>query len=170
MKIEELDQQEEWKAKFKEFADSPKGFILLAGSNGTGKTTCAEAMYQNARVILENPQHDEKMFFTQVDLNMKWEADRVRWGSTLYLCERLCNVKLLVLDDVGTRKPSEAYKDFIYSIIEKRERNKDTLGTIITTNMNAHQMREKFGDAIISRVASGVVCRFEGKDRRFQEF
>jgi len=170
MKIEELDQPEELKAKFKDFTVRPKGFVLLAGGNGTGKTTSAEAMYQNARIRLENPQHDAKMFFNQTDLNMRWESDRVQWGSTLYLCERLCNVKLLVLDDLGTRTPSEAFKDFIYVVIEKRERNKNTHGTIITTNMNANQMRDKFGDAICSRAASGQVFRFEGRDRRFKEF
>ncbi len=170
MKIEDLDQPEDWKAKFKEFADDPKGFILLAGKNGTGKTTSAEAICDNARIRLEDPNHYDKIFYTQVDLFMKWTQDQKKWGETSFLCNKLINVRLLVLDDVGTRRPSEAYKDFIYAIIEKRERNKLNVGTIITTNLNSSDMRERFGDAIISRVASGQVFRFEGNDRRFKEF
>tara|TARA_R110002126_G_scaffold55740_2_gene149468 strand:- start:1477 stop:1989 length:513 start_codon:yes stop_codon:yes gene_type:complete len=170
MKIEELDQPQEWKDEFQKFADNPTGFLLLAGKNGTGKTTSTEAIYQNARIRLENPQHDTKIFFTQVDLFMKWTKDQKRWGDTSYLCDQLTNVRLLVLDDLGTRSPSDAYKDFLYAIIEKRERYKHLLGTIITTNLNSEQMRDSFGDAIISRACSGKVFKFVGEDRRFKEF
>ena len=170
MKIQELNQPDDWKEKFLAFAADPKGFMLLAGKNGTGKTTATEAIYDQARIRLTNPQDDEKMFFTQVDLFMRWTKEMKQWGETTYFCERLCNCRLLVLDDLGTRSPSEAYKDFIYAIIEKRERNKDDVGTILTTNLNSAQMREMFGDAIVSRVASGQVFRFEGKDRRFKDF
>lgn len=170
MKIEELNQPEEWKKSFLEFAKNPVGFILFAGSNGTGKTFSAETILQNSRVFIKSQQEDDKMIFTQADLYFKYMKDLKEWGETLYLCERLTKVKLLVLDDLGTRPPPDGFKDFIYAIIEKRERNKDSLGTIITTNLNAKQMRETFGDAIISRIASGQVFRFEGKDRRFKEF
>ena len=170
MKIEEINQPDDWKAKFLSFARAPVGFMLFAGKNGTGKTTSAESIFENSRIVLKNPQHDAKMLFTQVDLFMQWMKDTKRWGDPTYLFERLVSVRLLVLDDVGTRAPTEAFKDFIYAVIEKRERNKSEVGTIITTNMNSAEMRDKFGDAIVSRVASGQVFRFEGKDRRFKDF
>lgn len=166
MKIEELDQSEEWKKSFLEFAQKPTGFILFAGKNGTGKTFASETIFNNVRIW----QHEEKMFFTQTDLNMRWTADVKQWGEASYLCQRLYEAKVLVLDDIGTRTPSEPFKDFIYAVIEKRERSKDTLGTILTTNLNSAEMREMFGDAIVSRIASGKVFRFEGPDRRFKEF
>ena len=166
MKISELDQLPEWKAKWSEFARTSLGFMLFAGKNGTGKTFASETVFNSVYV----PPHLEKMFYTQVDLNMRWTKDMKQWGEVTYFLERLCTAKILVLDDFGTRCPSEAFKDFLYSIIEKRERHKDELGTIITTNLNSTQMREMFGDAIVSRVASGQVFRFEGKDRRFKDF
>lgn len=165
-KIQELDQLQDWKDKFIAFAMKPRGFLLFAGKNGTGKTYSSEAIYDSVIV----PIIEEKLFFTQVDLFMKWQKDMREWGEVSYTHQRLVEARLLVLDDIGTRMPSEAFKDFLYAVIEKRERWKDDVGTIITTNLNSTQMREMFGDAIVSRVASGQVFRFEGKDRRFQEF
>lgn len=143
--------------------------MLLAGKNGTGKTTIAESIYHTAR-IPHHPTAETKLFYTQVDLFLAWQKQQSEWGQTAYLLERVIEPKLLVLDDIGTRKPSESFRDFIYAIIEKRERQKEIIGTIITTNLNSESMRVMFGDAIISRVASGEVVRFEGKDRRFKDF
>lgn len=170
MRIEELDQPDDWKRQFLEFAREPYGFVLFAGKNGTGKTTAAYAIMGQANVDRGDPKFDFRMGYTQVDLFMEWTKVMKQFGEVSYFYERLATAYILLLDDVGTRAPSEAYKDFIYAIIEKRERNKDTLGTIITTNLNSSEMREMFGDAIVSRVASGKVFRFEGKDRRFKDF
>lgn len=164
--IQQLDQIQDWKDKFMDFAMNPRGIMLFAGRNGTGKTYSAETIFDAVRI----PMIEEKLFFTQVDLFMKWQKDVREWGEAIYLYERIQEAKLFVIDDLGTRMPSEAFKDYLYAIIEKRERNKDTRGTLITTNLNSEQMREMFGDAIVSRVASGQVFRFDGKDRRFNQF
>lgn len=173
MKIEELDQKEDWKKQFIAYALNPVGFLLIAGKNGTGKTTVAESILENATMKYRHPQEplcDEKLLYHQATLFMKWTEERMRWGQTTYLCERLNTVKLLVLDDFGTREPPPSFKDFLYTVIEHREREKENIGTILTTNLNAIEIREKFGDAIVSRIASGKVFRFEGEDRRFKEF
>lgn len=166
MKIEDLEQPEAWKEDFIEFSKKPSGFILLAGKNGTGKTYTARAIFSQVQL----QSIEEKMFFTQTDLNMRWQSDVKQWGEASYLCHRMTEARLLVLDDIGTRAPTEAFKDFLYAIIEKRERKNGVVGTILTTNLNSKEMREIFGDAIVSRIASGKVFRFEGKDRRFKEF
>ena len=171
MRIQDLDHSEETKSILSAFAASPRGFLILVGNNGTGKTFCAETAFKCSSVRNENPgQIDDKLFFTQSDLNMKYSADVRQWGYPDYLYTRLSTAKLLLLDDLGTRTPSEAFKDFLYAIIEKRERNKNLIGTIITTNLNREAMRVAFGDAIVSRIASGKILRFDGKDRRYNNF
>jgi DNA replication protein DnaC len=166
MEIQDLNQIQEWKDQFTEFKDNPVGFLLFAGTNGTGKTFAAQTIFRKIKI----PTSEERLFFTQSDLNIKWQETITRPGETLYLLQRLSEARILVLDDIGTRPPTEAFKDFIYCVIEKRERNKRQLGTILTTNLNSKQMREIFGDAICSRIASDRVFRFEGKDRRFKDF
>jgi DNA replication protein DnaC len=60
--------------------------------------------------------------------------------------------------------------DFLYWIADQRYENRDTQGTIITTNLNAQSMREIMGDAFTSRVASGICIRHDGPDRRADKF
>lgn len=154
----------------KAYAVNPKGFMLLAGKNGTGKTFAAQTVFDEFFPRDFHPEFQEKLFYTQADLNLLWQKQMADWGNCLYILEKIVYSKLLVLDDIGTRVPSEAFMDFLYSIVDKRYREKDSLGTILTTNLNAQSMREKFGDAFVSRVASGICFRLEGEDRRFKDF
>ena len=150
------------------FYQFPYGFFLMAGTNGTGKSFTAEVIYQkHSSFRLPQYDHDESWFITQADLNEIWLQSK---GETFELSQGLKKTKLLVLDDLGTRMPSSAFLDFLYALLDFRWRNRMTLGTIITTNMNSEKMREYFGDAIVSRVASDQVIRIDGLDRRFKSF
>jgi len=156
--------------KIQAFARNPKGFLLLAGANGTGKSFVAEVIYQlHARYKLPYYDMDEAFFINQASLNERWLREKSE-GNSFELCDRLQKTKLLVLDDLGTRSPSDAFGEFLYAIIDYRWHSRDTLGTIITTNMTGKVTREKFGDAILSRIASGINIRFDGEDRRIIDF
>lgn len=164
MYINDLDQPEQWKSEFEDFAKKAAGMMLLTGKNGTGKTYSANAIYNSMRVS----KMQDRFFITQSDLNLKWLKYLKEYSDATYLAERYSEAKVLVLDDVGTRAPSESFKDFLYTIIEKRDRIKKTAATIITTNLNADELRNTFGDAIISRIACDSVYVFDGVDRRFK--
>ncbi len=164
--VDEIDQPEEIKDCLKQFSKNPQGFLLLSGWNGTGKTYAAEAVFNSFYC----PDSDYHMFTTQTDLNLRWQKQIKEWGETTYLLNQVIMTKLLVLDDIGTRVPTEAFMDFLYAVIEKRDRNRALVGTVITTNMNSSDMRLKFGDAFTSRVASGKCFRLESKDRRFKDW
>jgi DNA replication protein DnaC len=165
-KLTEIDQKPDdyMKAIFA-FAGNPKGFLLISGTNGNGKTFTAKAIYE----IFWSPVSDNQ-FWNLADLRMKWQADYGRFKTTDYLLGEIVKAPLLVLDDLGTSRPSEAFMDFLYIIADKRESLKHTHGTIITTNLNSKSMREIFGDAFTSRVACGVCLRHDGPDRRPMNF
>jgi DNA replication protein DnaC len=112
---------------------------------------------------------DEAFFINQADLNERWLHAKNEHGS-LELSGRLKETKLLVLDDLGTKTPSDTFGDFLYGIIDYRWNHRSALGTIITTNMTGKITRERFGDAILSRIASGIQIRFDGEDRRIVDF
>lgn len=166
MGIMELDQSEEMRCHLNAFAASPRGFVLLSGKNGTGKSYASlEAYNAFSPYRLPDFDHDVAWFITQAELNLLFSE-----GNTKYLLEELIKSTLLVLDDIGTRTPSEAFMDFLYALVDKRYTLRNKKGTIITTNLNATSMRQMFGDAFVSRVASGKCFRLEGKDRRFNDF
>lgn len=170
-KLSEIDNKTpDQMSKILAFSKNPKGFLLLAGSNGTGKSFVAQCIYEvNSTFKLPYYDMDESFFINQSDLNERWLAEKMD-GNALELGRRLKQTRLLVIDDLGTKKPTDAFGDFLYSIIDYRWNHRDNLGTIITTNMNGQVTRERFGDAILSRIASGILMRFEGKDRRIIDF
>lgn len=148
-----------------DFLAKPFGFLLIAGKNGNGKTFAAQALFEH----FWHPHGDNK-FWTQADLNMKWHEVLAQYKNANYFLKELSSAPLLVLDDIGTRKPSEGFMDFLYALADKRYSSRGTFGTIITTNLNATTMREQFGDAFVSRVASGICVRHDGPDRRCMKF
>lgn len=171
-KLSEIDKKTpEQMEKIMRFAKNPKGFLLMAGANGRGKSFVAQAIYEEHSTFkLPYYDMDESFFINQRDLNERWEHSKMEKGS-LELSGRLKQTKLLILDDLGTRTPSDAFLDFLYGLIDYRWNHRDSLGTIITTNMTGKITREKFGDAILSRIASGIQIRFDGpEDRRIIDF
>lgn len=150
--------------KLKQFCNFFKGFLLLPGSSGTGKTYASVCCMKE---FLK--KHDECCFVNTANLYVKWLALKQEGTSELPLVHRLSEYRLLVLDDLGTRTPTEAFLDFIYLITNNRSTNQN-VGTIISTNLNHADMREKLGDAITSRICSGMIVKFNGKDKRLPMF
>lgn len=170
-KLKEIDEKTpEQMEKIVAFAKKPKGYFLMAGSNGTGKSFVAQVIYElHASYKLPYYDMDEAFFINQSDLNERWQREKTDFSSFEF-GTRLKKTKLLVIDDLGTKTPSDAFGDFLYGIFDYRWSHRDELGTIITTNMNGKITRERFGDAILSRITSGIVLRFEGRDRRTVDF
>lgn len=168
MKINELDQPDDLKRYLNAFAASPRGFLMLSGDNGLGKSFCALAAY-NAFSPYKLPayDHDIAWLITQANLNVLWQKFNIDGHSTLSLLDNMVKTKMLILDDLGTRRPTEAFADFLYAIVDGRYCNRFDRGTIITTNKTIEKLRDYLGDAIVSRIASGKCFKFEGEDRRF---
>jgi DNA replication protein DnaC len=166
--FDHMNQSEDDKKELLEYANNPKGFIIFSGTNGSGKSYAAEAIFNlNTHLRLPYYDSDKAIFINQADLNIKINSNP---DDKAYFTDTYKNVKLLIIDDLGTRKPTDAFLDFLYSLIDYRWRNKEKLGTIVTTNRNAKEIREMFGDAFLSRVASGIVKKWSHPDRRVIDF
>ena len=166
MHTKEIDQPTEVKDFMVNFALNPTGMLLLAGMNGTGKSFASRAVFDDFNPPMSTMEFDDKIFTSQASLNIKWQEVMNKYSTTLYLLKKFCYPKLLILDDIGTRTPSEAFLDFLYAIIDYRYENRHNRGTIVTTNLTSELMRLKFGDAFVSRAGGGKIFRLEGKDRR----
>lgn len=170
MHTKNIEQPADIKDFLSNFSQDPKGFVVLAGMNGTGKTYASRAVYNDFSPDVSSLEFDDKVFISQTMLNTKWQETMKKFSCSLYLLKQLIYPKMLILDDIGTRKPSESFLDFLYAVVDHRYEDRSQKGTIITTNLNSKDMREIFGDAFVSRIGSGRAFRFDGNDRRIQSF
>ena len=70
---------------------------------------------------------------------------------------------MLVLDDLGVRKPSEGMFHLLFDVLEIRKARP----TVITSNKTLDELCEIYTDGrIYSRLAAGTVMTIGGEDRR----
>lgn len=128
------------------FAQSLTGWLLLLGGYGCGKTHLAAAVANQA--VREGVP---TLFLTVPDL-LDWL--RYSYGSTESnfeeRFEEIRNIRLLVLDDLGTQNATAWAQEKLYQIINYRYTNR--LPLVVTTNLEL--------DEIEGRVRS----RLEDKD------
>jgi len=147
-------------SKYKAFAKDPSGFMIFGGETGRGKT------YTACAILNERFKYEiDGLFIFFPDMYQKWKLEDER--GRIHFLKSLCEYKLLIIDEMN-RKPSEAFFDFIFSIIDKRYSSK--LGTIITTNLTQDEMSKSYGSAFVSRISSGFKLRFKGPDYRSTPF
>jgi DNA replication protein DnaC len=141
------------------YAQSLKGWLLLLGGFGVGKTHLAAAI-ANFAVSLGVPT----LFLTVPDL-LDWL--RFAYGSqeedfeTRF--EEIRNINLLVLDDLGTQNATPWAQEKLYQIFNYRYTNH--LPTVITTN----QALDEIEGRIQSRLRDPglvTVVRIEAPDYR----
>ena len=73
------------------------------------------------------------------------------------------DASLLVLDDLGVRKPSEGMFHLLFDLLELRK----SVPTIITSNKSVDELCELYPDGrIYSRLAAGTIMVISGDDRR----
>jgi DNA replication protein DnaC len=157
--------------ELKEFLKNPSGFILLTGMTGRGKSYVAmHIYYQFTPYELPMFDHDIAWFMNMSELPLILDKARKEYGDTVGLMEEMSGSNLLILDDLGTmRDPSPSFADFIYLLVEKRHQRRDTKTTVVTTNLTSSQIRERYGDAFLSRIASGKNYKLEGEDLRISK-
>lgn len=155
-------------------ANNPKG-------TGNGKTTASCIIlneYLAQRVIREiqkveriddipaifiNASKYQNMFNAMFrgTIPMKEEASEAFYN----LKKTLKKVKLLILDDIGVRDATDAYKSEFYELID--DRVNEGLATIYTSNVPTADLEKILDDRIASRIeGSTLPVPFGGEDMR----
>src|SRR5438876_10510681 len=124
-----------------------KGLVLMGGC-GTGKTHLAVAALQE---IIQSDKPGKLLFSNFQDLIQEIQAsfDPESPVDKSEILRPLLEADLLVLDELGSQKPSNFVHDILYYVINTRYNNVRT--TIFTTNY-ADDLTDRIGDRLCSRL------------------
>jgi len=122
--------------------------LLLTGGCGTGKTHLAVAALLE---IIQSGKSGKVLFSNFQDLIQEIQAsfDNDQVPSKSELLRPLIEADLLVLDELGSQKPSLFVHDILYYVINSRYNDERT--TIFTTNYS-DDLAERIGDRLRSRL------------------
>lgn len=133
-----------------QFAEKPKGWLVLMGAYGTGKTHLAAAIghYRSA-------MGDEPIFTVVPDLLDHLRATFSPTSTITYdsVFSQVRTANLLILDDLGTQNATPWAKEKLYQILNYRYET--NLPTVITTSATL----EEIDPRIRSRMLDERVCK-----------
>lgn len=139
------------------------GNVLLSGNSGSGKSYLCACCIDAYRKIDRNYAY----YWNISDLYIHWRLQDKQENKDIQLLKELAALQLLVLDDIGTRTPTDAFLEFLYMLINHRDHPRK--GTLITTNLTSQQMIDRLGNPLMSRFCSGKIFVIQGKDRRINK-
>ncbi len=150
------------------FKSAEEKSLFFNGSTGVGKTFMSNCiaidllnkgvtvLYQTAPMLFDIiNQHKVKSF----------RHDDFRD----YAYEKILNVELLIIDDLGTEPTSAARYAELLTILNTRQTNNLTkpCKTIISTNMGAQELYENYTERVASRIIGSFdMYKFVGDDIR----
>lgn len=144
----------------RDLGEKKRGFCVLIGPNGTGKTWYAAAACAH---YIDHEGHDLR-FWKAGDLYLQFLNEYEEYGNHGRLRNALIDKEFLVIDDLGIRTPTDPFKELIYITIDARL-NKN-LPTIITTNLSFKEIKDYFGAAVASRITACNLFVVDGDDKR----
>lgn len=155
-----------------------KSWYLWSESPGTGKTTTAVALmnefimtnYIGHLVKGEQPPQLPAMFFdlnnAQRTYNIASQSDdKATVGAIAKRFDKASSVPFLVLDDIGLRKASDAFRGLVRDVVDYRTAN--DLPTVYTSNIPITEMTTIYDKTIYDRIRDQCgVLHFEGESNR----
>jgi DNA replication protein DnaC len=118
------------------------------GRAGSGKSHLAAAAFFTG---WEAGLKGRFFTFNQLTDKLKSTYDNPDGPRYAGLLEEYKQLPMLVIDDLGTQRPTEADIKIIYELINYRAGN-IRLWTIVTTNLSGPQLAEWFGERVKSRL------------------
>lgn len=130
-----------------------KGNSIILGKAGRGKTHLAIAIAKKLNIDFKANSNPKSVLF----MNVPTMFQKIQSGfgqkdarTTDEWLDLLKKVDYLVLDDFGKGEQTPWKMDFMYNLLDARDK------TIITTNLTGAEMKQTFDSSLVSRVAKGA--------------
>lgn len=137
--------------------------LLFYGTVGTGKSFLSGCI---ARELLS--QGRAVIYFSASGLfeTLARYSFDTKSRETLYnFYKDLYNSDLVIIDDLGTEITNSFVTSQLFSLLNERHLRQKA--TIISTNLNLEEMRDRYSDRIFSRITSNYsLCKLTGPDIR----
>lgn len=147
--------------------------IIFIGPNGVGKTHLACAILN--KIYTEKNLKGLFLDYSNLNFKLKDAFSGEEEESISSLIDLFIETPLLVLDDLGSIKPSNWFLDIVYEIINQRYLNNKfmvlTTAYQISEDTGKETLYSRIGDALVSRILE--VCKvveIPGKDHRKEVF
>jgi len=129
-----------------DYAENPQGWLLFQGNFGSGKTHLAVAI---ANQHLDRGQ--SVLFMTVPDLLDHLRSTFAPSSEVEYdeLFERVRNIPLLILDDLGTESATAWAQEKLFQLINHRYLHR--LSTVITTNVELDKLDPRIRSRLVDR-------------------
>lgn len=138
--------------------------LLFLGGCGTGKThlACAIMLELLERYVIFYPRYYKASEIFSAVRSTYQNGASTNEEETLKF---FSSIQLLVIDEVGIQKGSEAEKRILFSILDNRVTSNKP--TILLSNLGPKALAELLGDRLYDRIRSKCVpCLFAGKSMR----
>ena len=140
--------------------------LLFYGSVGTGKSFMSgciakELLSQGYSVIYFSAN---SLFETlsQYTYDTKLKEALYNFNKDLYNCD------LVIIDDLGTEITNAFVTSQLFALLNERHLRQKS--TIISTNLNLVEIKERYSERIFSRISSTYsICKLTGADIRIQK-
>jgi DNA replication protein DnaC len=164
--------------QFEDGADRIKSLYLFSESPGTGKTTTAIAVLNEWMIAhylgslkRRKQAHQTPAVFLdvnsfQTDYNLATMTnDDEAMAKIKATIQRTQSAPFAVLDDIGLRSASEAFRSYVHAIVNYRTAN--ALPTIFTSNLPLEEMAVVFDSRLYDRMRDMCLpVFFDGTSKR----
>ena len=146
-----------------QFQPGHSGSMLIFGSTGIGKTHLSLAI---ASVLIASGY--TVIYDSAGALLHKLEQEHFGRGSAEEdTLDTLRSCDLLIIDDFGTEFETSFTRSQIYTILNSRMNAGRAV--IVNTNLTPEEIGSRYGDRVLSRLITGRIMEFYGKDIRLQK-
>lgn len=131
---------------FSKYQEAGSG-LILKGNAGCGKTHLVSALAH--QLIFMN--HTVRFVMVPMLLeNIRQSYNRRPLDGESNLIQELSKIELLVLDDLGSERPSEWVREQLFILVNARYENMRP--TVVTTNCQGKELSDRLGSRTISRL------------------
>ena len=137
----------------KHYFNDGKGNAVILGKAGRGKTHLAISIAKKLNIDFKANNEPKSVLFMNVPTmfqKIQSGVGRADARTTDEWLELLKKVDYLILDDFGKGEQAKWKKDFLYNLLDARDK------TIITTNLTGQEMKNIYDSSLVSRVAKGA--------------